>query len=72
MNFHPQEITVHKGDTVVWKNNDLVAHCVTEQKTNAWASSKIPAGGSWQMAVDSGSNYFCAIHVVMKGAIIVK
>lgn len=72
MKFHPEEITVHKGDTVIWENKDIVAHCVTEETTKAWTSSKIPAGASWKMIVNASSNYFCAIHQVMKGKIIVE
>ena len=72
MKFNPAEITVHKGDTVIWKNNDMVAHCITEESTKAWTSSKIPAGASWKMAVSSSTDYFCAIHVVMKGKIKVE
>ncbi|MEP6951909.1 MAG: cupredoxin domain-containing protein [Ginsengibacter sp.] len=72
MKFNPDVITVHKGDTIIWKNNDLVVHCVTELPTNAWTSSKIPPGASWEMVVNTSSNYFCAIHLVMKGKIIVE
>ena len=72
MKFIPAEITLHKGDTVVWKNNDMVAHCVTEENTKAWTSSKIEAGASWKMVATSSANYFCAIHLVMKGKITVE
>lgn len=72
MKFNPDVITVHKGDTIIWKNNDLVTHCVTELPANAWTSSKIPSGASWEMVINTSSNYFCAIHVVMKGKIIVE
>jgi len=69
MKFQPAEITVHTADTVVWRNNDLVAHCVTELNTNAWTSGKLPPGKLWKIAVDKSYVYFCAIHVVMKGKI---
>ena len=72
MKFHPDQINVHKGDTVIWKNNDMVAHCITEENTKAWTSSKVPAGASWKMVVNASSNYFCAIHQVMKGKITVE
>ena len=72
MKFNPAEVTLHKGDTVVWKNNDMVAHCVTEENTKAWTSSKIEAGGSWKMVANTSANYFCAIHLVMKGKITVE
>ena len=69
MKFVPQNISVNKGDTVIWINNDLVSHCVTEELSKAWTSSPIPAGASWKMAVNQSANYYCAIHVVMKGKI---
>ncbi|HEY8687842.1 MAG TPA: plastocyanin/azurin family copper-binding protein [Chitinophagaceae bacterium] len=72
MKFHPEEITVHKGDTVMWVNHDMVAHCVTEENAKSWTSSKISGGTSWKMVVNTSANYFCAIHQVMKGKIIVE
>ena len=72
LKFHPSEIKVHKGDTVVWINNDLVAHCVTEASSKAWTSLPIPAGGSWKMVATQNSDYYCAIHLVMKGKIVVE
>lgn len=72
MKFNPEEIKVHKGDTVIWKNEDLVPHCVTELNNKAWTSLVIPPGGSWKMAVLQSSDYYCAIHQVMKGKIVVE
>jgi plastocyanin len=72
MKFKPAEITVHKGDTIIWKNNDMVTHCVTEETTKAWTSSKIAAGATWRMIANTTADYFCAIHRVMKGKIIVE
>src|SRR5436305_8764066 len=40
MKFIPDQLTVHKGDTVVWVNNDLTNHCVTDTG-KAWTSSTI-------------------------------
>lgn len=71
MKFHPEEIHVRKGDTVIWVNNDLVSHCVTELN-KTWTSSTIPAGGSWKMGVTKGDSYYCAIHLVMKGLIVLE
>lgn len=69
MKFVPDDITVNKGDTVLWINQDMVAHDVTEETTKAWTSLPIPANGSWKMAVTNDADYFCSIHVVMKGKI---
>ena len=72
MAFHPEEIHVQKGDTLIWVNDDLVPHCVTEFPDQAWTSGLIPMGGRWKMAVVQSCDYFCAIHQVMKGKIIVE
>jgi plastocyanin len=72
MAFHPAEIHVHKGDTLIWVNDDLVSHCVTEFPDQTWTSGLISMGGSWKMAVMQSCDYFCAIHQVMKGKIIVE
>ncbi len=71
MKFVPEVLNVSKGDTIVWINKDMVEHDVTEEATNAWTSSKIPAGGSWEMVATQSDAYFCSLHVVMKGKIIV-
>ena len=46
MKFQPAELIVQKGDTVVWINNDIVAHDVTEEPSKAWTSSLMPVGKS--------------------------
>jgi plastocyanin len=69
MKFVPNDITVSKGDTVIWINRDMVAHDVTEETAKTWTSGLIAAGGSWKMAVAEEANYYCSIHVVMKGKI---
>jgi plastocyanin len=72
MKFNPAELQVSKGDTVVWVNKDIVAHDVTEESAKKWTSSIIPSNTFWQMVVTQSSDYYCSIHVVMKGKLIVK
>lgn len=72
MKFVPQNITVHKGDTVIWINRDIMVHDVTEETSNAWSSLAIPSGGSWKMAVTDEASYYCSIHVIMKGKLIIE
>jgi len=72
MKFVPDSITVNKGDEVVFVNRDLVAHCVTEEKSSAWTSGNLPAGQSYLLVAKESADYYCAIHKVMKGKIIVK
>lgn len=72
MQFQPAELTVQKGDTVTWTNHDIVAHDVTEEKNKTWTSGPLAPGESWSLVVDKSADYYCSIHVVMKGKLIVQ
>lgn len=72
MKFEPAELNLHKGDTVLWINKDITDHDVTEETRKAWTSPKLLVGKSWTMVVKETTNYYCSIHVVMKGKLIVK
>ncbi len=72
MKFQPNELKLHKGDTVLWINKDITDHDVTEETKKAWTSSKLPMGKSWSMIVEESADYFCSLHVVMKGKLIVE
>lgn len=72
MKFQPAELIVHKGDTVVWVNRDIVAHDVTEESNKTWTSSAMPVGKSWSLVVTQNANYYCSIHIVMKGKLVVQ
>jgi len=69
MKFIPDQLAVHKGDTVVWVNNDLTNHCIT-QNSKGWTSSIIEPGKFWKKVITKNEDYFCAIHVVMKGKVL--
>lgn len=72
MKFQPAELIVQKGDTVVWINNDIVAHDVTEEPNKTWSSSVMAVGESWSLVVTQSADYYCSIHVVMKGKLVVE
>jgi plastocyanin len=72
MKFNPAEITVHKGDTIIFVNRDLVTHNIVEETGTTWASSSLPQGASWSMTATQSAGYFCALHPVMKGKIVVQ
>lgn len=73
MKFNPSVLYVNKGDTVVWINNGLVDHNVTELKTQAWTSDTIHVGQTWKKAITDSFDYFCTIHpTLMKGKIELK
>ena len=71
MKFEPDTLTVSKGDTVLWINKDIVAHDVTE-KDKAWASPPLNNGESWKKEVNKSDDYYCSIHVIMTGKLIVE
>lgn len=71
MKFVPVEITISKGDTVLFINRDIVAHNATEV-SNSWASPTLNSGDSWSLVPEKDADYFCSIHIVMKGKILIK
>jgi plastocyanin len=72
MQFVPAETYVKKGDEVRWINKDITNHDVTEQSSKAWASSPLATGESWTMVATETVEYYCNLHMVMKGKIIVE
>ena len=72
MKFEPTELKLHNGDTVLWINKDITDHDITEEVSKKWSSSKIPVNKSWSMVVKESADYFCSIHVVMKGKLLVE
>ncbi|RXJ49964.1 plastocyanin/azurin family copper-binding protein [Gelidibacter gilvus] len=71
MVFTPSELHVRKGETVLWINNDIVAHNVTDFPEDKWTSGTLARHGAWEMKIDETFDYYCSIHPTMKGKIIV-
>lgn len=69
MKFTPSEVEVHAGDTIVFTNNDLVVHDVSEETEKAWTSGPIPVGDSFVLVVEEEAAYYCSLHPIMKGKI---
>lgn len=72
LKFLPDELTIHKGDTVKWLNKDLVMHDVTEETDQSWTSGVMKKDAVWKMAITETTDYFCSLHVIMKGKLIVE
>lgn len=72
MKFSPGILKVKKGDHVVFVNRDIVAHDVTEETKKNWSSSTLQNGEYWTLVATESADYFCSIHTVMKGKIIVE
>lgn len=72
MQFQPGELSVQKGDTVLFVNHDMLVHNVTEEKTKAWSSPSLAPGDSYKMVVNESSDYYCSLHPVMKGKLLAE
>ena len=71
MKFNPVTISINKGDQVTFINKDIVGHNATEV-SKVWASPMLQTGQSWTFTPEKTSDYYCTVHFVMKGKIIVK
>ena len=73
MQFSPPELTVHRGDRIVWVNKDLFPHTVTAAR-KSFDSGSIAAGASWSyVAATSGDYaYGCTFHPTMQGRLTVQ
>ena len=68
--FAPESAMVSAGDTVVFRNHDVVPHTATA--AGKFDSDSIGATAAWQWIVpDSGGRYeyICLYHPTMKGVL---
>ena len=72
MKFEPAELDIKKGDTILFINNDLFVHDITESSKKEWSSGALPNGQSWKLVPQETVDYYCSIHLVMKGKIVVR
>ncbi|GJM30974.1 MAG: hypothetical protein DHS20C17_36090 [Cyclobacteriaceae bacterium] len=69
MKFKPEVLYVNKGDSVVFINKDMVDHDVTDEPGGSWTSTTLNPGQSWGKTITRNEDYFCSLHVIMKGKI---
>lgn len=69
--FSPANLTVASGDTVIFRNDDIVPHTATGK---GFDSGNLDKGQSWRyVAKTKGSfSYICTYHPSMKGRIMVR
>jgi len=72
LKFAPVQLTVQRGDTVTWKNNDVVPHSATSQ--GKFDSGTIAPGKSYSRRMDQPGefDYICTVHPNMQGKLTVK
>jgi plastocyanin len=72
MKFNPPELNIRKGDTVVWINRDFFPHDVASINDKSWKTKPLEQGESWSKVITKSEGYFCPLHIVMKGKLIVE
>jgi|SRR5215467_4568229 len=75
--FVPETVIVRGGESVEWKNDDIVLHTATadgESQRPAFDSGTIQTGAAWRyIAPKKGTyDYTCTLHPNMKGKLIVR
>lgn len=70
--FSPTALTVTKGTTVTWTNNDSAAHTITGDNGGP-ASGSIASGQSYNYAFNTAGtfSYHCALHPSMTATVTV-
>ena len=73
LSFQPASITVGRGSTIVWRNQDTVAHTVIAED-GSFSSGTIVAGDTFEQRFEKIKTYTysCGIYPEMKGTIIVE
>lgn len=73
--YDPSSITISKGTTVTWKNEDSAPHTFTTTKAPVSIDSGSIGNGdvfSYTFDTPGTYEYHCAIHPSMKGIVIVQ
>lgn len=70
--FNPATLTVNKGTTVTWTNEDAATHTISSDQFTS--SSNLNKGDSYKFQFNTTGtyNYICGIHPNMKGTIVVE
>ena len=73
MQFNPPQLTVHRGERIVWVNKDLFPHTVTAND-KSFDSGAIAANASWSYVAGKKGEYAysCTFHPTMHGKLTVQ
>ena len=73
LQFNPAELTVRRGDRIVWVNRDFFPHTATA-KDKTFDSGSINTNASWTFTANAigDHRYGCTFHPTMKGQIHVR
>lgn len=71
--FNPKEITIPRGTTVTWTNRDDVPHTVTSTQQK-FRSKALDTGEQFSFTFTGAGTYpyFCSVHPMMTGKVVVQ
>ncbi len=71
--FVPATLTINVGDTVEWKNEDIVPHTATSDG-KGFDSKNIEPKAAWKTVISKAGDYayHCDFHPTMKAKLMVK
>lgn len=69
MQFIPKNVLATKGQKLVWVNEGIVGHNVTEEPDRSRTSGDFEPGESWEMTIDESFDYLCTLHPTMTGSV---
>jgi plastocyanin len=72
VSFGPREVTVTVGDTVVWRNADIVRHNAVRREVFDTGELQPGEQYAWVPADTGTYRYQCTIHERMRGRLTVK
>ena len=74
LKFQPAVMTVNVGDTVEWKNEDIVPHNAVSTEAKEFNSSTLAVGNSWKYQAAKKGTFFytCTLHPNMKAKLVVQ
>ncbi|MEK7817243.1 MAG: cupredoxin family copper-binding protein [Actinomycetota bacterium] len=71
--YDARELTINKGTSVTWTNDDSAAHTVTA-RDKAFDSGNMDGGQDFTFTFENAGTYeyYCRIHTQMGGRVVVK
>ena len=74
LKFQPAVLSVSVGDTVEWKNEDIVPHNAVSTETKEFDSGTLAVGDSWKYQAAKKGTFFydCTLHPNMKAKLVVQ
>ena len=71
--FDPESLSIAVGDTVEWRNEDIVPHTSTARSSH-WNSQSIQPNESWRtvLTIPGSEPYGCQFHLAMKAKLAVR